>query len=209
MYQSNWTRQFILIGAVLLGFLAFTLFTNQTVRAEERAVCPDGAEFATIQAAIDAATAGDTITLCAATYLEPIRIDKDLILRGAGQRATIIGAQTVTSVVSLAPDTTLTLADLSLAQGSNSVVGAATVGPYTDTLTITNTLNLTGGDQVTTIINGNVAGMLSLSRPIPKSMWSTSTSHSRPRRRRSLPPWPRRMWRRVPLMAHVSEFRVR
>lgn len=146
------------MGMVILGFLTLTLFTIHTVRAEERTVCPDGAAFTSIQAAIDAAIAGDTITLCAATYTEPIRIDKDLTVRGAGQTTTVIGTQTVTSVVSLGPDATLTLTDLTLAQGSDSVVSAAIAGPYTETLTITNTLNLTGGDQVTTIINGNVDG---------------------------------------------------
>ncbi|HRW06720.1 MAG TPA: hypothetical protein P5121_16565 [Caldilineaceae bacterium] len=156
MRRSYWSRQLLLIGGALLGLLTVTLFTIRTVRAEERTVCPDGAEFTTIQAAIDAAAAGDTITLCAATYMAPLRIDKDLIVRGAGQTDTIVGTQTVTSVVALAPDTTLTLADLTLAQGSGPTVSAATAGPYTDTLTISNTLNLTGGDQVTTIINGNV-----------------------------------------------------
>ncbi|MEZ4663765.1 MAG: hypothetical protein R2911_40040 [Caldilineaceae bacterium] len=158
MYQSYWTRQLILIGAMLLGFLTCTLFTIRTVRAEERTVCPDGAAFTTIQAAIDAAAAGDTITLCAATYTEPLRIDKDLIVRGAGQTATIVGMQTVTSVVTLAPDVTLTLADLTLAQGSGPTVSAATAGPFTENLAFSNMLNLTDGDQVTTNINGNVGG---------------------------------------------------
>lgn len=162
MYQRYRTRQLILVGAVLLSFLTLTLFATHIARAELITVCSNGGDFSTIQAAIDAAAAGDTVTLCAATYTEPVRIDKDLILRGAGQTATIIGTQTVTSVVALAPDATLTLADLTLAQGSTPVVSAATAGPYTETVTITNTLNLTGGDQVTTVINGDVGGNVAI-----------------------------------------------
>lgn len=158
MYMRTTPWCFIQLCALALGCLTLMLATTHLVQAEVVTVCSAGGEFTTVQAAIDAANAGDSITLCAATYTEPLHIDKDLILRGAGQGATIIGGQTVTSVVSLGPDVTLTLADLTLAQGGDPAASAAAVGPYTDTLTITNTLNLTGGDQVTTIINGDVSG---------------------------------------------------
>jgi hypothetical protein len=47
-------------------------------------VCAIGCEFTTIQAAVDAATAGDTINVGAGTYTENVTINKRLIIYGAG-----------------------------------------------------------------------------------------------------------------------------
>ena len=47
-------------------------------------VCASGCAFTSVQAAIAAATAGDTIVICAGTYLTNAQITKDLILIGAG-----------------------------------------------------------------------------------------------------------------------------
>src|SRR5829696_796682 len=47
-------------------------------------VCAAGCAFTTVQAAIDAASAGATIALCAGTFAENVRINKNLTLAGAG-----------------------------------------------------------------------------------------------------------------------------
>ncbi len=46
------------------------------------ATCPNP-QHATIQAAVDAASAGDTIRVCAGTYNEAVAVDKPLVFRGA------------------------------------------------------------------------------------------------------------------------------
>lgn len=48
-------------------------------------VCPSGCSFATVQAAIDAAAPGSTITICPGRYAGTVDIGKNLTLTGAGQ----------------------------------------------------------------------------------------------------------------------------
>jgi hypothetical protein len=48
-------------------------------------VCPSGCGFASVQAAITAASPGDTIRICPGTYRENLTIDRKLTLRGSGQ----------------------------------------------------------------------------------------------------------------------------
>jgi hypothetical protein len=66
-------------------------------------VCASGCSFATVQVAIDAATAGATIAICPGTYAENLTIAKDVRLVGAGAgtdpRATIVRGTGATSVV--------------------------------------------------------------------------------------------------------------
>jgi hypothetical protein len=53
-------------------------------------VCATGADYSTIQAAINAASSGDTIDICAGTYTEDLDITQSVTLNGAGEGQTII-----------------------------------------------------------------------------------------------------------------------
>jgi nitrous oxidase accessory protein NosD len=67
-------------------------------RAQARAtaavlqVCPTGATYTTIQAAITAATAGDRIEVCAGTFTEQLTVTKSVTIAGAGSGQTTIQA---------------------------------------------------------------------------------------------------------------------
>lgn len=92
MHPNNYPRRFslalLLTGALILltGWLVFGRVAIQPVQAAVRCVNPGGTGgcFATIGAAVAAATAGDTINVAAGTYNEQVILSKaNLILRGA------------------------------------------------------------------------------------------------------------------------------
>ena len=102
--------------AVLALLLAF-LLPVPTAHAATLDVCPTGAGYATIQSAIDAATPGATIRVCAATFLENITVTKDLTLLGTGQDATIVDGGARGSVVTVPPGVTAAISHLTLTNG--------------------------------------------------------------------------------------------
>lgn len=85
------TNSLILI-ALLLAVLVFGSVPVPAARADTLCVNPGGTDgcYATIQSAITAAVAGDTIEIWAGTYTENVVVNKTLILNGAGQDQTIL-----------------------------------------------------------------------------------------------------------------------
>ncbi len=66
----------LLVSAMVLGLLSFAV-------AQPYTVCPSGCPFTKIQAALDAATDGDTITVGPGIYRENLKITKSVSLSGA------------------------------------------------------------------------------------------------------------------------------
>ena len=99
---------------------------NRGLGAADCTVCAKGGAFGSIQAAIDAANAGDTVTVCSGTYTEDLSITKNLTLRGNDPSVVsiVVGAGT-SSVVTIAPNVTATIKDMAFGRG----VGTLTVAP--------------------------------------------------------------------------------
>src|SRR4051794_15862552 len=82
-------------GAAAVMALASPTFAGAPpVSAASSCVTPGGPAgcLSPIQAAVTAASPGDTITVAAGTYKESVTITKPLILRGAGASTTIVDA---------------------------------------------------------------------------------------------------------------------
>jgi hypothetical protein len=99
---------------VLIMLLAVVLVSGQNANAATVWVSPNAlgpapgiscrnAGYATIQAAINAASAGDTVSVCPGTYVENITINKAnlMVTSTAGSAFTIIRAAVVNSVVTV------------------------------------------------------------------------------------------------------------
>ncbi len=71
---------------------AVAVVAGSPVQAATLTVCASGCTSTTIQAAVTAASSGDTISVAAGTYTEQVVIDKNLTLTGAGSGTTTIQA---------------------------------------------------------------------------------------------------------------------
>ena len=68
--------------AILLQFFLFILACPASVLSQQQRVVGPNADFTTIQAAIDASAAGDTVRIEPGTYTENLIINSDITLRG-------------------------------------------------------------------------------------------------------------------------------
>jgi hypothetical protein len=99
-------------------------------------VCASGCPFTALQAAVDAANSGDTIRICAGTYLRAdaiTDIDKDLTIVGAGDGAdpatnTILDADETTTVLRIRSGRTVVVLGLRLTGGVGVGDGFAVAG---------------------------------------------------------------------------------
>lgn len=91
-------------------------------------VCASGCAFTSVQAAVDAATAGDTILICAGTYPTAATITKDLTLIGAGagtnpSAGTILDGEQRNNVLFIR-EGTVTLRTMTITRGGFTFDGA-------------------------------------------------------------------------------------
>lgn len=80
-------KKMLVVVLLLASFLSLSsLFAANTIRV------PD--DYSTIQAAINAASPGDTISVSEGTYPESLTVDKDLTIEGAGAQKTFLNLST-------------------------------------------------------------------------------------------------------------------
>jgi hypothetical protein len=104
------------------------------VVGEPNTVCPN-ARYATISAAINAASAGDEIDICPALYTEQLTISKPLTLRGISENGVdrVLlrpplgngGGVTALAVITVAKTQNVTIENLAIDASNNSVTGCA------------------------------------------------------------------------------------
>jgi nitrous oxidase accessory protein NosD len=67
---------------IAVGITMLVLLLASGAGATELVVCPSGCAYSSIQVAVYAASAGDTVTVNSGTYVENVAVNKQLILRG-------------------------------------------------------------------------------------------------------------------------------
>lgn len=103
---------------LLAALVALLIWGSALVaQAATITVCANGCDHTSIQAAINAATAGNTINVAAGTYAEVITVDKENLILAGAPGATITVAETVTGI--------------SIAANGIQVSGFTIAGPHT------------------------------------------------------------------------------
>jgi hypothetical protein len=102
------------------------LFTTDRSQAATLTVCASGCNHTTIQAAINAAVAGDTISIGAGTYLENLTIAKNITLQGASAATTIIDGNNLGRVITINSGVVV-INDVTI-QNGKAIDGAAGAG---------------------------------------------------------------------------------
>jgi len=101
--------------------LQSTGFTPESAALEltavEKLVCSAGCDFSTIQAAVDAAAAGDLIGIGAGTYPEHLTVNRNVHLLGSHAEETIVDGQDSGRVLTVPAGSTVTVERLILQEG--------------------------------------------------------------------------------------------
>jgi len=103
---------------VLALALALGLAPLSGAHAATPTVCPSGCAYSSIQAAINAAAWGDTITIGAGRYTENLTLNASLTLQGAGDGQTIVDGGGTGTVVTVNHWGSVTLSGLTLTHGN-------------------------------------------------------------------------------------------
>ena len=126
---ASWHIRIVRPGAIVVFLTAVVSYAS----AANRSVCPSGCTYSTIQSAINAASAGDTIVIGKGRYLETLVVlGKRLTLQGADSRTTVIDANGAGTVVTIGDfntpsNTPVALSNLTITRGFGSNGGGIAV----------------------------------------------------------------------------------
>lgn len=82
--RTNTRRLMALIATTALATGVMSLSTVSAFAADTHTVCASGCDFSTIQSAVTAAVAGDTVSIAAGTYTGSVPVSKGILIVGAG-----------------------------------------------------------------------------------------------------------------------------
>jgi hypothetical protein len=128
---------------VIAGSVPGTLFVNNQPVTSHAGTSCSTAKYATIQAAVDAASAGQTVTVCAGSYSEDVFVPKALALIGVGGpviNATATSTHNCTFLTGGPPITAPCLAGITIAASNVSVRGFTVQGAQGEGILATGSL---------------------------------------------------------------------
>jgi len=155
----------VLSGLSLLLAPGQALVSRLPAAAATLSVCQSDCAYTIIQAAIDKAAPGDTVSVAAGTYNEHVTIDKGLTLAGAGAGQTIVDAGRTGTAITITAGVSAAISGLTAQNG----VGSNSASPLdgggivnAGTLTLADSVvSDSGGSGGTAILN---SGALTLRR---------------------------------------------
>jgi parallel beta-helix repeat protein len=148
------------LSLLIVTFITMSLFiTGGGVASAEAVIISVPGDYTTIQAAIDAASPGDTIIVSSANYTENITINKSISIQGVGMPV-LISADEFQPVITLEADN-VSITGIVIKGGNDGIISGITDGHYIAGNVIKNNLygmylgSWEGGSDNNTII-GNI-----------------------------------------------------
>ena len=119
-------KLFWLVFAIALPLFSLSAVLSALAAPNDtHTVCASGCDFSSIQAAINAAISGDTLSLAGETFTEPFTVSKSLTIQGAGTENTILQAAesqalATSRVISVTEGVTITISGVTIRYGKVS-----------------------------------------------------------------------------------------
>ena len=119
------TLPLLLTSICIFSFTTLGTLEGDAHVSTTHTVCASGCDFMSIQAAIDAAGSGDTISLAGEIFTEPFTVDKSLTIEGDGAENTILQAAesqalSTSRVITVTEGVTATITGVTIRYGTES-----------------------------------------------------------------------------------------
>lgn len=106
----------------LLIELSLLLLSFTSAQATTITVCNIGCDYATIQSAVNVSSPGDTILVASGRYTDNVTVTVTLNIRGAGALSTTIDGNMAGSVITVEPNTVVTITGFTITNGRGIAV---------------------------------------------------------------------------------------